>query len=316
MSGTVRAYSAAVNRFKRFCTEKSFPFPDFSSDILMQYVLHLDSISAPFSAFKSLKPALTYFVRASGLSDPFTPAIDLIISGAERRISAVSGPVRKAAVLPTADISAVFDKLLSSDSASFLSINAIHFRTLFRIIIVFHTLCRLDCFRKLRACHFELDGPDVIVTFPSAKNGQLHRGRKSALVHTDSPYCPVRITVAFFRRFGLRFGAAAAESSLVNFQLRQESASLLPIRSKSLSATSATADLRSLLARVGFSEDRLTDKSVKMAGVTAAYEAGATCEDVMHAGRWRTTDIPLRYKTNSNPFKRAVAAKIPSIRPS
>ena len=37
----------------------------------------------------------------------------------------------------------------------------------------------LDCFRKLRACHFELVGDDVCILFPAAKNDQLHQGNLS-----------------------------------------------------------------------------------------------------------------------------------------
>jgi hypothetical protein len=56
---------------------------------------------------------------------------------------------------------------------------------------------------------------------------------------------------------------------------------------------------------------QITDKSVKMAGVTVAYAASASSTDVMHAGRWQTEEMPLRYKLNSYAFKKTVAAKIP-----
>ena len=67
---------------------------------------------------------------------------------------------------------------------------------------------------------------------------------------------------------------------------------------------------------MGVSTAAYTDKSVKMAGVTAAFEAGASPDDVMHAGRWRSAEIPLRYKHNSVQFKRSVAAKIPPLHPN
>jgi hypothetical protein len=50
-----------------------------------------------------------------------------------------------------------------------------------------------------------------------------------------------------------------------------------------------------------------------MAGVTAAFAAGATTEDVMHVGRWQSQETPLRYKLNSFEFKKYVASKIPRI---
>ena len=69
----------------------------------------------------------------------------------------------------------------------------------------------------------------------------------------------------------------------------------------------------SLMWHVGLDPDGVKDGRIKMAGVTAAFSAGATAEDLMHAGRWRTPPIALHYKHNSVSFKRAVAAKIPSL---
>ena len=74
---------------------------------MLQYVLHLDSISAPFYLFKTLKPALVYFETAQGSAAVFNRTIDLLIEGAERRSGAASGPVKKAAVISVATITAV-----------------------------------------------------------------------------------------------------------------------------------------------------------------------------------------------------------------
>jgi hypothetical protein len=110
----------------------------------------------------------------------------------------------------TEDLSRVFplrDKVGLAEAA--------HMRTAFRLVVEYHTLCRLACFRQLRACHFELAGDDIVVTFPSAKNDQLHLGRSSCLVASGSDFCPVRITKLYFQRFGLHFGLAAGESPLL-----------------------------------------------------------------------------------------------------
>jgi hypothetical protein len=181
---------------------------------------------------------------------------------------------------------------------------ASHMRTTFRLVVEYHTLCRLACFRQLRACHFEPAGDNIIITFPTAKNDQLHLGRSSCLVASGSDFCPVRIIRLFFQRFGL----AAGDKSFVNFCIQREASRVLPIRDKSLSA-----DLRALLAAAGVTCPGATDKSVKMLGVTAAYAAGASSEEVMHIGRWQTPHIPLHYKHNSADFKRSVAALIPLV---
>jgi hypothetical protein len=44
--------------------------------------------------------------------------------------------------------------------------------------------------------------------------------------------------------------------------------------------------------------------------VTGTLEAGADTEDVMYQGRWKSTAMPLRYKINSDQFKKDIAKKV------
>jgi hypothetical protein len=57
----------------------------------------------------------------------------------------------------------------------------------------------------------------------------------------------------------------------------------------------------------------VTDKTIKVTGVTSAFEVNATETDVMHIGRWKTSAMALRYKLNSYAFKRSVAMKVPPL---
>ena len=312
-TGTVKAYKCVILAFQRFCETKNVPFPDFPSEVLLEFILLRVKDGATFGALANIKPAICYLTTALGRPSPFSPFMDLILSGAKRRSREDAPPVQKAAALPTDALRTVLDKFVLPFVHNIAAAKPAHLRTAFRLLIEYHTLCRLSCFRQLQGRHFERVGPDIAITFPKAKNDQLHEGRTSFLVATDSPYCPVRLAQLYFRCFGIRFGAAAGDASYVNFQLRRQAARTVPILHKSLGYTTATEDLRSLFKAAGLSTTRISDKSVKMAGVTAAFEAGATTEDVMHAGRWRTPSIPLHYKHNSAAFKRTVAAKIPAL---
>jgi hypothetical protein len=149
-----------------------------------------------------------------------------------------------------------------------------------------------------------------MITFPKAKNDQFHKGRSSFLnTAPGDPYCPVTLVKGYFRRFDLKFGMEAADSSFVNFQLRRQVGGLRAIKTSSLSASGATDALRA----AGCPDAKISGKSVKMAGVMAAYAAGALSTDVIHAGCWQTEEMPLRYKLNSYAFKKTVAAKIPRL---
>jgi hypothetical protein len=247
-----------------------------------------------------------------GVTPSFSAVVDLLLAGAKRRARAAAGPARKAPALSPEDLATVLARVYPPYDNVGLA-DPVQMRTAFRLVVEYHTLCRLACFRQLRACHFELAGSDIVVTFPFAKNDQLHMGRSSCLVASGSDFCPVQITKLFFCRFDLHFGMAAADKTFVNFLIRREAARVVPLRNTSLSASQATAGLRHLLASAGVFCPSATDKSVKMSGVTAAFAAGASSEVVMHIGRWQTPHIPLRYKHNSAEFKRSVAALVPPV---
>jgi hypothetical protein len=311
-AGTVRGYSGTLRRYNAFCSLAGLEPLSFTEDVLIQFILHLDQREAGYHLLASVKPALVYLSSTLGVPPGFSPAVDLLLAGAKRRARAAAGPARKAPALSPEDLAAVLSRVFPPHDKVGLA-EAAHMRMAFRLVVEYHTLCRLACFRQLRACHFELAGDDIVVTFPSAKNDQLHLGRSSCLVASGSDFCPVRITKLYFQRFGLRFGLAAGDKSFINFRIRREASRVLPIRDKSLSASQATTDLRTLLTAAGVACPGATDKSVKMSGVTAAFAAGASSEEVMHIGRWQTPHIPLRYKHNSAEFKRSVAALIPPV---
>jgi hypothetical protein len=188
-------------------------------------------------------------------------------------------------------------------------------RTAFHMLLEYHTLCRYSCLSHLQAKHFEPENNDIMITFPFAKNDQMHQGRLSCLAATNTPLCPVRIAKLYFTRFGLRMGAAAGNTSSICFQLRRETGRLLPIRQKVLSDSQASADVKRLLAHCGFPSPRATHKTPKMTGVTAAFAAGATEVEVAQIGRWDTTSIPLRYKLNSFAYKQKIALLVPVLQP-
>ncbi len=62
---------------------------------------------------------------------------------------------------------------------------------------------------------------------------------------------------------------------------------------------------------MGFSARGVTDQSFKMLGVTEALKAGMTLVEVAQHGRWRTMEMPLRYKHNLIEYKAEIADKIP-----
>ena len=80
---------------------------------------------------------------------------------------------------------------------------------------------------------------------------------------------------------------------------------------KPVSYGQATGKLRELVKKLGYSAEKVTDKSFKMLGVTRTLEEGVTLDEVMNHGRWKTLSMPLHYKVNSVQYKKSVAGKVP-----
>ena len=76
------------------------------------------------------------------------------------------------------------------------------------------------------------------------------------------------VTRFYFKHFGFVFGNHGTDSRLVNCRLRICNKSWEPQDGTGLSTTTAMERLRSLVRRVGEDPSGITDKSVKMKGVT------------------------------------------------
>ena len=58
-------------------------------------------------------------------------------------------------------------------------------------------------------------------------------------------------------------------------------------------------------------DEGITDKSFKMLGVTSMMAAGLSAEEVALHGRWKSAEMPLRYKHNSTEYKFSISQRIP-----
>ena len=176
---------------------------------------------------------------------------------------------------------------------------------------MYYTFCRFNCFASLRAEHFQDNGNDIEIHFPRAKNDVKHKGNITKMVQNGSGFCPVFVTRFYFKRFGFRFGNQGKDDRYVNCRIRRINQTWTPQAGAGLSQTTATEQLRNLLSRIGCNWEGVTDKSVKMEGVTRTLDAGATMIDVANQGRWKSVEIVQTYKHNSNEYKISTARLVP-----
>jgi hypothetical protein len=147
-------------------------FPCFTKKSIIHFVLQISQSGHSF--LSTVKPALSYLEAGMDRSTAFTPDADLILTGAKRQAHAKAGPAKKAQLLRQEDLTRVILSVFPGDDSTGCS-SPTEMRTAFRSLIEYHTLCKFACFDKLQAKHFELIGQDIMVTFPTAKNDQLHR---------------------------------------------------------------------------------------------------------------------------------------------
>ncbi len=184
-------------------------------------------------------------------------------------------------------------------------------RPVFTLVIEYFTFCRFSDLQQLQAQHFRRVGPNIEICFPAAKNDQMHEGQTTMLAANGTEFCPVKVTEMYFRRLGLKFHGEGPDSRYVFCKIRKVGQTRQPTGTKPASSSVARANLQEMLREMGVRGKGVTDKSFKMLGVTKMLEAGATTGETALHGRWRTPDMPLRYKHNSANYKLMLAKMVP-----
>ncbi len=123
----------------------------------------------------------------------------------------------------------------------------------------------------------------------------------------------MKILRLYFKRLGFNFGKEAADKSYLHCRVRKEGGWRRGDGRVAANESKAREELKALLKDMGVEAEGITDKSFKMLGVTRTMAAGVTAEAVALHGRWRSAEMPLRYKHNSLEYKAEVASRIPIV---
>ena len=126
----------------------------------------------------------------------------------------------------------------------------------------------------------------------------------------------VELVILYFKKFHLKFAdQPGTEAQFLNFQIKKRGLGReISLPHKSLSQSTATEKTRLLLQHYGMdvvAAKKFTEKSMKIAGVTALCDFGEPLENVAIAGRWRTMTTPLYYRNASKNLRVKVAKNIP-----
>ena len=117
----------------------------------------------------------------NGTATVFTDRVVRILDGALRAAAERKPPVKKAGEVPFQWLEDTVKRHFWKDNREDDKLDPYTCRTVFRVVFEYLTFCRFSDFQKLQAKHIEQSGVDLLVTFPAAKNDQMHNGQLTIL---------------------------------------------------------------------------------------------------------------------------------------
>lgn len=321
--GTIANYKSVINKFASFLSTSDVDIASFSRHDLERFLGFAGDQNFSYSFWSNIKPALRWLEQVLDREETvFYGRINLLIQGGQRFAALSKPPTQKPTAIDADTIRFLIDKFILPYTADLYLINGEMFRSVYKEVLKFKTLCRFDCYAKLQAFHFTDNGSHITIYFPGAKNDQHHNGNIAVLDSSDSRYCSAQLTRLYFQRFGLKFSnSGVKDENYINFVVRNkvvsriingsEISSLVQVADgrKSLCRSNSTTGSKKMFQLAGI-ELKYSEKGAKVGGVSAGFDNGMTKEEVQIAGRWHTDSVSLWYKQNSEVYKLQVASKI------
>ena len=183
------------------------------------------------------------------------------------------------------------------------NVSFVIFRTVWRITIEFYGLLR---FREVSNLTFDDIlwndlGFDIFIS--KSKTDQTSKGDWVSIAsQPNSVYCPVNLTRRYLSLLG-------SPSGFLMPPLRHK----VPDTSRPLNYSSALSDLRSTLSLIGVDPSGYGEHSGRRGGTTAAAAKGASLDELMIQGRWRSESMPRLYTDNAVKCKRKFARRLASL---
>ena len=174
------------------------------------------------------------------------------------------------------------------------------FRTVWRIFIEFYGLLRFSEVSNLTFSDITWTDLGLDIFISKSKTDQTRQGAWVAIAsQPNSLECPVSFTQKYFSM--LPFTSVFIMPSL---KLS------LPDPTTPLKYNIALRDLRTVLRLIGLDPTGYGEHSGRRGGTTAAANKGATLNELMIQGRWRSESMPRLYTDNAVKCKRKFARRL------
>jgi len=171
-----------------------------------------------------------------------------------------------------------------------LKASTVLWRTVWRLVIEYHTLGRWDDVIKLKRSDLQFeDEPSkhLQISFKNGKTDMYSEGglRIVAADTSDPLFCPVRLTQHYLGFLG---------TGHVGFLIPACNPQGRPNQEKAPSYSTCLEDLRNLLETLGI-EGRYGEHSGKRGGASQAAENGMSATTLKRLGGWKSDVVPQKY---------------------
>ena len=144
-------------------------------------------------------------------------------------------------------------------------------------------------------------GLDIFIA--KSKTDQTQKGDWVAIAsQSTSRFCPVALTRKYM-------SLLPYDSGFIMPSLKSSA----PDPSSPLKYNTALRDLRSVLCMIGIDPRGYGEHSGRRGGTTAAANKGATLDELMIQGRWKSESMPRLYTDNALKCKRKFARRLASL---
>jgi hypothetical protein len=186
--------------------------------------------------------------------------------------------------------------LLESDPA----VNLTLWRTVWRMNILYSTLCRFSEINVLTTKHLQLQTSptehfDIYIA--KCKTDQFGSGKTISVypVVNDSLVCPVKLTKDYLKRLALYSPNQPYEGNLQpRVHLNSETQKQQPLPNQKICYSTCLEESKALLAQLGI-KGRFEEHSGRRGGATAAACNRASMTEIQLLGQWKSSVSASKY---------------------
>ena len=257
----------------------------------MLYHVHVRA----YSTLPTILAAISHFYCRFYLPSPTSSrSITRSLEGAKRLFGSPS--VSRKIITKT-----ILDSLFSLTLRP--NVSFVLLRTVWRVFIEFYGLLRFNEVSNLRFSDLTWTDLGFDIFISKSKTDQSRKGDwVSIAAQPGSSGCPVSFTCRYLSV--LPYYSGYIMPSLHNS---------LPDSLSPLKYNTALRDLRSALRLIGVNPTGYGKHSGRRGGTTAAAAKGASIDELMTQGRWRSESMPRLYTDNALKCKRKFARRLASL---